>query len=58
MGEHHKEPRDFSELASWACWQVIEGITAGKPMRQVMWGVLDYVRRWMPVDDAAGGGEG
>jgi len=33
-------PKDFNELVAWATWQVIQGITAGQPLRSVMHGVL------------------
>lgn len=47
MGQHD-ELGDFKALVSWACWQVIEGITKGEPLNKVMFGVLDYARRWEP----------
>lgn len=33
-------PRDMSELATWAAWEVIEGVTRGIPLQRVMYGVL------------------
>ena len=46
---HDKEPADFSELVSWACWQVIEGMTQGESLRAVLFGVLTYARGWQPA---------
>lgn len=33
-------PKNFEELVSWATWQVIEGLTQGKPLRSTMFSVL------------------
>lgn len=34
------KPSDFNELVTWATWQVIEGITKGTPVRDVVSCVL------------------
>lgn len=44
-----KEPKTFPELVSWACWEVIKGLTTGVPLERIMFGVLQYARRWSPA---------
>jgi hypothetical protein len=44
------EPKNFQELVSWACWEVIQGFTQGQTLRSVMHGVLMYVRQWKPEE--------
>lgn len=44
-----KEPKTFAELVSWACWEVIKGLTTGVPLERIMFGVLQYARRWSPA---------
>lgn len=39
------EPRTFEELVSWATWEIVEAITKGKPLRSVVWGILEVSRR-------------
>lgn len=43
-----KEPETFQDLVTWACWTVMEGITQGKTLRESIYLVLDYTRRWQP----------
>ena len=33
-------PKDFNELVTWATWEIVQGITSGKPLRSVVFGVL------------------
>jgi hypothetical protein len=37
--------KTFDELVTWAAWQIIEGITAGKPIRQVIYSILMVARQ-------------
>lgn len=43
------EPKTYPELVSWACWEVIKGLTTGVPLERIMFGVLQYARRWSPA---------
>jgi hypothetical protein len=49
MTNYDREPADFQELVSWACWKFIEGLTKGEPLRVTVFGILDYARRWKPA---------
>lgn len=44
------EPKTFKELVTWACWQVITGITKGERLDATMHSVLEYARRWQPAE--------
>ena len=42
--------KTFDDLVSWATWRVIEGITKGESLYSIMFGIVDYARRWKPED--------
>lgn len=50
-------PKNFNELVTWATWEVIEGLTKGEPLRQVMykalWASLQISAEWKNKTDAA-----
>lgn len=46
-----KEPADFQELVSWACWQIVEGLTRGVALRSTVMGILQYARQWKPAKE-------
>lgn len=43
-----KELKDltFNELVDWCAWQVMEGLLQGKPLRSVIYTVVDLGARW------------
>jgi hypothetical protein len=38
----------FDDLCKWACWQVVESMTAGKPLRSAISSILTVARQWNP----------
>lgn len=39
----------FDELCKWACWEVVQALTAGKPLRSAMHPILNVARQWDPT---------
>jgi hypothetical protein len=38
----------FDDLCKWAAWEVTQGMYQGKPLRSIMYGILQIARQWNP----------